>query len=171
MIRIEFGSIPEGSLHIDLVGEACDLEVAGDSGTVSFVSPVRLALDIVRSSGGILIRGKAAVDVAVDCVRCLKRYETGLEAALNIMCIFGEAAPDDAEGCRDGVIEIPTNARYVDISGEVRSELMLRLPVKPLCDPACKGLCPSCGADLNGTGCSCKPDEHDSRWDALRELK
>lgn len=170
MIRIELDSIPDGSSHFDLVEEAFEFEIAEYSGIVSIEPPVRLALDIVRSSGEIMIRGRAGVEVILGCARCLKVYRTGLEAPLNIMCIFGELAPDSSGGCRDGVIEIPTNARYIDISEEVRSELAVRLPVKPLCDAGCKGLCPSCGADLNETSCSCKRDEHDSRWDALKKV-
>ncbi len=171
MIRIELDSIPDGPSHIDLVEDACELEVAEESGIASFESPVRLALDIVRSSGEVLVRGRVAVDVALECARCLKRYETALEAPLNIMCVFGKLAPDGVDGCRDGVIEVPARARYIDISGEVRGELVVRLPLKPLCDAACKGLCPRCGADLNETSCSCRPDEHDSRWEALNKLK
>ena len=171
MIKIELDSIPDGSSHFDLVEDACELGIAEGGGIVSFESPVRLALDIMRSSGEIVIRGRVGVEAILDCARCLKAYKAGLEAPLNIMCIFGELAPDNVEGCRDGVIEIATNARYIDISEEVRSELMVRLPVKPLCDAACKGLCPSCGADLNETNCSCKPGEHDSRWDALKKIK
>lgn len=171
MIRIELDSIPDGSSHIDLVEDAGGLDIAVESGIQSFESPLGLALDIVRSSGEIVIRGKAGVEVVLDCGRCLKQYRTRLEAPLNIMCTFGALAPEEVDGCRDGVIEIPTNARYIDISGEVRSELMVRMPVKPLCDAACKGLCPKCGADLNETSCTCEPDGHDSRWDALKDLK
>jgi uncharacterized protein len=171
MIRIELDSIPDGPSHFDLVEEAGEIEIADESGIVSFESPIRLALDIVRSSGEIVIRGRAGVDATLDCARCLKACKAGLEAPLNIMCILGELAPDKVEGCRDGVIEIAANARYIDISEEVRSELIIRVPVKPLCDAACKGLCPSCGADLNETSCSCKPGEHDSRWNALKEIK
>jgi len=171
MIKIELDSIPDGPSHFDLVQDACELEIGEDTGIVSLESPVRLALDIMRSSGEIVIRGRVGVDATLDCGRCLKAYRAELEAPLNIMCILGELAPDGVEGCRDGVIEVPTNARYIDISDEVRSELVVRLPLKPLCDAACKGLCASCGADLNETSCTCKPDEHDSRWDVLKKIK
>ena len=171
MIRIEIDAIPEGSTHIDLLEDACELEVPGDSGIKSFVSPVRLDLDVMRSSTEIVLRGSAGVDVTFDCGRCLREYSTRLEAGLNILCLLGAASSEDMDGCREGVIEVPLNSRFIDISDEVRSELMVHLPVKPLCDEGCKGLCPICGTDLNETSCSCKSDEHDSRWDALRKLK
>jgi uncharacterized protein len=171
VIRIELDSIPEGSSHLDLLEEASDLEIAGDSGITSFESPLRLALHAMRSASEIVLRGTAGVDVVFECARCLERYKTRLEAGLNILCLFGEAAGEEVDGCREGVIEIPSNTRFIDISGEVRSELMVHLPVKPLCDKACKGLCPMCGANLNQTTCSCRSRGHDSRWDALKKLK
>lgn len=171
MIRIELDSIPEGSSHIDLLEEAGELKVGEDCGIKSFDSPVSLGLDAMRSATEIVLRGRAGVDVTLDCSRCLKQYGTRLEADINVLCVFGQVAPDDVDGCREGVIEISQNARFIDISDEVRSELVLGLPVKPLCNQACKGLCPVCGADLNETTCSCERDDHDSRWDALKKLE
>jgi uncharacterized protein len=171
VLRIEIDSIPEGASHIDLLEEATGLNVGEESGIVSFDSPLRLSLDATRSGGEIVLRGRAGVDVAFECARCLKTYKARLEAGINILCLLGEKPAGDADGCREGVIEVPANARFIDITDEVRSELMVGLPVKPLCDEACKGLCPVCGADLNETQCSCERGGHDSRWDALKKLK
>jgi uncharacterized protein len=40
----------------------------------------------------------------------------------------------------------------------------------PLCDDACKGLCPQCGRNLNEGTCDCQPDTSDDRFSALRQL-
>jgi uncharacterized protein len=45
----------------------------------------------------------------------------------------------------------------------VTEQLVLNLPMKPLCRPDCAGLCPTCGADLNAGRCECAPPG-DSRW-------
>ncbi len=50
-------------------------------------------------------------------------------------------------------------------------QLELNIPMKPLCRPDCKGLCPTCGADRNETACSCEEPTADSRWAALAALK
>jgi uncharacterized protein len=52
----------------------------------------------------------------------------------------------------------------------IRQNLLLALPVSPLCDPHCQGLCPECGADLNKGPCSCQREEGDPRLAVLREL-
>ena len=50
-------------------------------------------------------------------------------------------------------------------------EFLLALPMKPLCDPACKGLCPQCGVNRNTATCSCGTDAADPRMAPLRGLK
>jgi uncharacterized protein len=34
-------------------------------------------------------------------------------------------------------------------------QIYLELPMKPVCREACRGLCPTCGADLNAGSCAC----------------
>jgi uncharacterized protein len=50
-------------------------------------------------------------------------------------------------------------------------QLQLNIPMKPLCRPDCKGLCPVCGADRNVTACSCAAPAGDVRWAALAAVK
>ena len=50
-------------------------------------------------------------------------------------------------------------------------EFSLALPVKPLCRPDCRGLCPECGKNLNEGACGCSRDSGDPRLAALRQLK
>jgi len=53
----------------------------------------------------------------------------------------------------------------------VREQILLALPSRRLCREECKGLCPTCGADLNAGRCDCEQREVDPRWSALAELK
>jgi uncharacterized protein len=48
--------------------------------------------------------------------------------------------------------------------------LVLGVPARSLCRPDCRGLCPSCGQDLNQTACDCSAQEIDPRLEALRDL-
>ncbi|HYN22371.1 MAG TPA: DUF177 domain-containing protein, partial [Thermoanaerobaculia bacterium] len=50
-------------------------------------------------------------------------------------------------------------------------QLQLNVPMKPLCRPDCRGLCPLCGADLNAGMCSCEERSEDPRWAGLAALK
>lgn len=50
-------------------------------------------------------------------------------------------------------------------------QIQLSLPMKPLCDESCRGLCPQCGANLAREKCSCETSMVDGRWDALRDIR
>ena len=64
----------------------------------------------------------------------------------------------------------PMESPTVDITDDVRDALALAIPMKHLCKPDCKGLCPNCGHDLNKEECICLPAEIDNEWSALKEL-
>jgi uncharacterized protein len=60
--------------------------------------------------------------------------------------------------------------KEIDLSGIVHDEVLLGLPMNPVCREDCAGLCPTCGQNLNEGDCECPPAS-DPRWDALRRLK
>jgi uncharacterized protein len=62
---------------------------------------------------------------------------------------------------RDGVI---------DLAELVREQLYLALPMKPLCQEACRGLCSECGTNLNSGACACTHDWEDPRLAPLKAL-
>ncbi|MDD5195443.1 MAG: DUF177 domain-containing protein, partial [Candidatus Omnitrophica bacterium] len=45
---------------------------------------------------------------------------------------------------------------YLTVDNDIREEVLLNFPMKVLCKPDCKGLCPGCGANLNNEVCKCK---------------
>jgi uncharacterized protein len=134
-------------------------------------SPVNLSLDIDRRGGDIFIKGRVAAVAVLGCSRCLNEYSLELEAPLELLCVVGSEPDASADEDRENVLRVSPGAKFVDLSGPVRSELLVLLPLKPLCDQECKGLCPMCGIDLNASSCSCRHEGHDSRWDALNKIK
>jgi len=65
----------------------------------------------------------------------------------------------------------PIHGDHIDLEPMAREAVVLGLPLAPLCRPDCKGLCPSCGADLNQGPCGCPPAAADPRWAALDALR
>jgi uncharacterized protein len=104
------------------------------------------------------IKGK----VALGCRRCLS--ETTADVTDEVHLIFAETGdPDDPD-----VYSIDSGARELDLRPAVREQWLLDAPAYALCRPDCKGLCPTCGTDLNTGDCECAPVTQ-SRWDALRK--
>jgi uncharacterized protein len=58
----------------------------------------------------------------------------------------------------------------LDLTEAIRQYALLALPMKPLCQESCAGLCPSCGHNLNQGACNCPPEAGDPRWSELNEL-
>ena len=168
MIKLDIGRVPEGHSHLDLEAGASELEAVLEDGRLE--SPVILSLDLDRRGGDIFIKGTVAAGAVLGCSRCLKEYSLELEAPLELLCVVGGDS-DAGEEDRDNVMRVPPGAKFADLAGPVRSELLVLLPLKPLCDENCRGLCPRCGIDLNTSSCSCRREGHDSRWDALNKIK
>ena len=76
-------------------------------------------------------------------------------------------------GCEEGEeIDIdPLEKGVIDLREMITEQIHLSLPVKPLCEENCRGLCSRCGVDLNKETCSCADGETDPRWEALKQLK
>jgi uncharacterized protein len=59
----------------------------------------------------------------------------------------------------------------IDLGQLMREQFYLSLPMKPLCSPDCKGLCPQCGINRNRETCTCDTKWIDPRFEALKRLK
>jgi len=167
VLKLDIGSLPEGHSHQDLREEASGLDIVLEGGRL--VSPATVSLEIDKNGDEIFLAGRATVDIQLECARCLNEYAHVFGAPFQLIVSVGEAPREGEE--RENEIFVPSGARYVDLTDEVRSELLLRVPLKPLCSKACKGLCPTCGANLNSAKCTCEAAGGDPRWEALRRLK
>ena len=58
----------------------------------------------------------------------------------------------------------------LDLLDLIKEQIELNLPMKPLCDDACKGICPKCGTDLNVKSCTCSVKDIDPRFESLKKL-
>lgn len=166
MIRLDIGSLPEGHSHQDIEESASELDLVVEGGCLA--SPVTVSLDITRNGDEIYITGRAVVSALLQCGRCLEQYSSRLESPVEVMVIVGDQAVDQED---DHLARLPAGAKYVDLTDEVRGELLVRLPLKPLCRKDCRGLCPRCGTNLNLEKCSCHVERSDPRWDALKDFK
>jgi uncharacterized protein len=112
-------------------------------------------------SDGLLVTGTIEGAWEGPCRRCLKPVQGTLRA--EVQELF-ESKPADDDSYR-------LSHDSVDLEPLAREALVLDLPLAPLCQEDCRGLCPTCGADLNLGDCDCPPVEPDSRWAALDVLR
>jgi len=61
--------------------------------------------------------------------------------------------------------------RAIPLRDLALEQIQLSIPMKPLCDESCLGLCPQCGANRSRESCSCEASIVDARWDALKGIR
>jgi uncharacterized protein len=59
----------------------------------------------------------------------------------------------------------------IDLTHEIEEQIAMEIPLKPLCNEECKGLCHECGADLNTSTCSCSKEPVSLTFSALKNFK
>ena len=102
--------------------------------------------------------GVAVATVAHTCNRCLTAFEDQETVRIADDFVTEEGA------------EYRVVADEIDIEPMLRDEIMLAVPLIPVCRPGCRGLCPECGTDLNTGACSGHESESVSPFAELRSL-
>ncbi|HIJ80485.1 MAG TPA: DUF177 domain-containing protein [Desulfuromonadales bacterium] len=140
-----------------------------------FTGAVRSEIAAVREYGQIRVTGRAAVPVLLSCSRCLTEYSAGVEAAFTIFFRkesgVGRAHEDDVELEEDDLLSTLYSGDEIDLTAEIDEQVAMEIPVKPVCSDSCKGLCHTCGADLNVTGCTCDNRSTSFKFEALKNFK
>jgi DUF177 domain-containing protein len=177
MLHIDIRRIPPEGLDID---EALDPAVvrleADDEVSLKPGGRFRAHVEVVDEKT-VHVRGRLDAAVQIDCARCLGRYDVQLGQELDLFYLPRAVAEPEAEeeevelSDRDVVVGY-YDADRLDLGEAVREQILLGLPLKPLCREDCQGLCPRCGKDRNLGPCGCAPEEEpgDSRLEPLRRL-
>lgn len=138
---------------------------------VILVAPVEGTVRLLRTDAGVLVQGSVKTVVELPCSRCLAPCRLPLEIALEEEFeATGRFATENraSEGAADPALLIDEQ-HVLDLHEVVRQQLLLELPIHPVCRPECAGLCPQCGEDLSEGPCSCT-GEPDPRWTILEQL-
>lgn len=118
---------------------------------------------ITRTPQGLFVQTKLQAAIRVECARCLLEFEQLLSIDFSELYAFNKNSVTES-----GLI-LPENG-YIDLAPLVREYMFLEVPINPLCQPNCKGLCPECGVNLNESECGHTPAAGDSRFDILKAL-
>ncbi len=101
---------------------------------------------ISRTPQGLLVEGDFSGNLLQECVRCLEEYSQPLHTIFSELYSFRYRRNTESE------LFVPEDGQ-IDLGPLVREYLMLEMPIKSICRPDCKGLCPVCGENLNYTIC------------------
>lgn len=126
-------------------------------------SSVSLQLRLESVIEGVLVTGTVIAMFQGSCGRCLEEVRGDITVTISELFRYSDQVePGDDE-------DLPVvEGDLLDLEPTVRDELVLALPLSPLCQDDCLGLCPDCGFEL-ATDPSHKHDRIDSRWEALAQ--
>ncbi len=128
--------------------------------TYEFREPVHYDLDITNTGGALLVTGIVSGDATSTCGRCLEPFDIHIEADIEgYFLINPESRDADME---EDEFEILPADHKIDLTPLFEQAIVLELPLVALCSPDCKGLCPTCGQNLNKGPCACVPQEDDA---------
>jgi uncharacterized protein len=148
--------------ELDLVDERITL-----NGPVEVVGSVR------RSGAEVIVNGRLSSRVSVECDRCLKTVELPISAEFRVDYITGQdyESSHAAELTADDLDVSVFDGETIDVDELVKEQILLSVPDRTLCREDCKGICSTCGADLNAGACNCEQTDIDPRWEALKKFK
>ncbi len=157
----------EPVFNIEGLSKTFDYEIdlsAEQLGTARpFTSPAAVKGSVFNKAGIVGIDALASLVMSVDCDRCAKPVDYPFEAEIRHTLVSSLNDEDNDE------LLLVEDVKNFNLDELVTDDIFLSLPSKFLCREDCKGLCPTCGADLNEGQCSCKK-EIDPRLAALAQL-
>ena len=125
---------PEGlSLEEDIAASTLDLE----TDIVKFRGPVKIEARVAKITNAVSVDLTLSCAMYAICSRCLNEFKTDFKKNLRLS------------------YPVSKQESTIDLDADIREEIILDYPLKPLCNLDCKGLCPKCGKNLNEGGCSC----------------
>jgi len=134
-VKITINQVPAEGLYIKEELDPKELDL--DTALIKFGSPLELAARITRITNALTVDLNIRGRIFADCSRCLNEFEWVFD--------------------KDVALNYPleTSDVFIDLNPEIREEIILDYPIKPLCSVNCKGLCLKCGKNKNEGGCNC----------------
>jgi uncharacterized protein len=170
-MRIDVRELELGPVNLE--GEVLETDLDLDPSEVSVPEKIMVHLTAERQLREIRVRGNFRVAVELPCSRCLEPVR------LPIRADFDQFYESNSEHVLEGEIELQEkdteigffSGDFIEVSDIVREQIVLALPMKPICQENCKGLCPYCGKNRNVDSCNCESVLVDPRLDQLLKIK
>jgi len=134
-MKINIDQIPPQGLTLEETIPPKDLEL--ETELVQSCGPVQVKADVFKITNAVTVDLNLNAPVTFICSRCLNEFEVILNKNLKLG------------------YQVDKTQHEIDLTPGIRQDIILEYPIKPLCRPDCKGLCPRCGRNLNEGKCSC----------------
>lgn len=157
-----------------IVKDFSEVELRIDNSISALHYPAHSEVKVSLCGDRVCVEGKLGADVVLTCSRCLKPFARKIQKSFEL-----EYQPDpvvETEGEDLGLTYTDLEVGFyrddrLDVRAVISEQIVLDIPMKPVCEKTCKGLCEQCGTDLNASPCNCRRRSIDPRFEALLEVK
>lgn len=144
-------------------------------GDCTFTGSVQGEITAAREYDHLRVSGHVGTQVKLVCSRCIASYETAIGSTFSIIYRKVNSQEidqdEDTELSDQDLISATYSGNEIDLTHEIEEQVAMEIPIKPLCNQNCKGLCPVCGIDLNHTSCNCSNEQTSFKFSALKDFK
>jgi uncharacterized protein len=170
-MRLDLSQVRTGREHYEKVYDPGMF--SADREAFQVVAPVALSFDILKDKEQFHLTGTVRTTLELPCSRCLEPFRSPVDASFDLR--YQPHALNTGSDEREIEEDDLSTAFYendeIDLGQLMREQFYLSVPMKPLCQDDCRGLCPVCGTNLNRGTCECKRDWVDPRLAVLKNLK
>jgi DUF177 domain-containing protein len=136
------------------------------------IAPVLLSAMASKDKEKVRIAGRATTTLELSCSRCLDPYPVAVDTTFDLLYlpVIELTEDEEAEVAEEDINTAFYRDGVIDLGEMLHEQLYLTLPMKPLCQSDCQGLCPVCGVNRNVTTCACTVRWEDPRLEGLKAL-
>jgi uncharacterized protein len=128
---------------------------------------IDLDLTLQAVSEGVLVTGSVSAPIEGECSRCLESFTDDLELEITELFAYPDSATEQTTE-EDEIYRLVDD--MIDIEPVITDAVGLELPLQPLCEPDCAGLCPECGVRMAIAGPDHTHEILDPRWAGLAKF-
>ena len=158
------------------VGKRHEYEIredCADQEDLRCIEPIVGSVEFTNTGRLIVARGSLSATVELECSRCLGPLTLAVTATIEEQFPIPSAQAVTA-GREEEITEEEKEPLFednrFDLSEYIRQTVLVEVPIKPLCSETCRGLCPTCGRNLNEGPCDCPVEVEASPFAVLKEI-
>lgn len=176
MLQINIAKIKDGLNIKETVTAAVlpEIKAMQDRGELKFNKPLTFELNLKRLDNMLVIEGVLHGEAIMSCGRCLDECAQKLESDFTLKGAPAKAVTlareSEIELKKDDLDDFTYSGNILDLKEILQEQVILALPLAPVCNTGCRGLCPGCGANLNQSACTCAEKHGRSAFDAIKDL-
>ena len=134
-MKIFISQVPAEGIFLEEEIKPVELEL--ETELIKFRTSLKIKAQVSRIIDAFIVELNMSAVLFAGCSRCLDEFEW--------------------EFNKDAQFSYPivSSVSFIDLNPDIREDVMLDYPIKPLCSISCKGLCLECGKNKNEGGCNC----------------